>query len=104
MMSLRTPLSRARGLGSAKEGVSHWWAQRVTAIANIPLVLWFIVFVIQAVGTDYETATALIARPLNAILLILLLLGTPFVLSIIATLYPAWRASRTDPAAALAYE
>ncbi|HTG22910.1 MAG TPA: succinate dehydrogenase, hydrophobic membrane anchor protein, partial [Reyranella sp.] len=40
---LRTPLARARGLGSAREGVHHWWAQRITAIALIPLVVWFAV-------------------------------------------------------------
>ncbi|MDJ0833445.1 MAG: succinate dehydrogenase, hydrophobic membrane anchor protein, partial [Gammaproteobacteria bacterium] len=40
-MSLRTPLSKVKGLGSAKEGASHWWNQRLTAIAMIPLALWF---------------------------------------------------------------
>ena len=76
MMSLRTPLGRVRGLGSAKEGVSHWWAQRVTAIAQVPLMLWFVVFVIQAVGADHAAATALISQPVNAVLLVLLLVNT----------------------------
>ena len=46
---LRTPLSRARGLGSAKEGVHHFWAQRITAVALIPLVVWFAVSLIATV-------------------------------------------------------
>ena len=72
-MSLRTPLGRARGLGSAKEGVSHWWMQRVTALAQLPLVLWFVYFMLNTVSLDHAGATAAIARPLNALLLTLLL-------------------------------
>ena len=41
-MSLRTPLSEAKGLGSAKEGASHWWLQRLTAVALVPLAIWFV--------------------------------------------------------------
>lgn len=74
-MSLQTPLSRARGLGSAKEGVSHWWTQRVTAIALVPLTLWFVVSLLGVAGADYETAVAWIARPVNAVLLIALLIS-----------------------------
>ena len=48
-MSLRTPLGRARGLGSAKEGVSHWWAQRVTAVALVPLTFLFVIVVISLI-------------------------------------------------------
>lgn len=73
-MSLRTPLSRARGLGSAKEGVHHWWMQRVTAIALVPLTLWFVVVLMSAARADYITAVAWISRPWNAALLILLLI------------------------------
>ncbi len=51
-MSLRTDLGRVRGLGSAKDGTSHWWAQRVTAVALIPLSLWFIYSAITLVGID----------------------------------------------------
>lgn len=74
-MSLQTPLGRARGLGSAKEGVSHWWAQRVTAIALVPLTLWFVVALLSVAGADYETVVAWIARPFNAVLLIALLIS-----------------------------
>ena len=52
-MSMRTPLARARGLGSAKEGVHHWWAQRATAVALIPLSLWFVGAVVELIGMDY---------------------------------------------------
>ena len=51
-MSLRSDLGRVRGLGSANEGTSHWWAQRVTAIALIPLSLWFIYSAVTLVGID----------------------------------------------------
>jgi len=72
-MSLRTPLSEARGLGSAKEGVGHWWNQRLTAIALVPLTLWF-GFSVALLGTaDYYTLAGWIANPVNAVLLTLLL-------------------------------
>jgi succinate dehydrogenase / fumarate reductase, membrane anchor subunit len=74
MMSLRTPLGRVRGLGSAKEGVSHWWAQRVTALALVPLTLWFAVALISVVHADHAGAVAWIGSPLNSALLILLLI------------------------------
>lgn len=68
---LRTPLSRARGLGSAKEGVHHWWAQRITAIALIPLVVWFAVSLVMLSGADYQVVRAWIGSPLVMVLLIL---------------------------------
>ena len=67
---LRNPLQRARGLGSAKEGVGHWWNQRLTAIALVFLVLWFVVLVLGLVGHDYQAVRASIARPWNALLMI----------------------------------
>lgn len=74
-MSLRTPLARARGLGSAKEGVGHWWAQRVTALALIPLTLWFAISLMSVAHADYADAVAWIGSPLNSALLILLLVS-----------------------------
>jgi succinate dehydrogenase / fumarate reductase membrane anchor subunit len=74
-MSLQTPLGRARGLGSAKEGVSHWWTQRVTAIALVPLTLWFVASLLGVAGADYETVAAWIAKPVNAVLLVALLIS-----------------------------
>lgn len=76
-MSMKTPLGRVRGLGSAKAGTEHFWVQRVTAIALVPLVLWFIAKVIVLTGADYETARAAVADPLFAVPL-LLLIGTGF--------------------------
>ena len=67
----RTPLARARGLGSAKDGVGHWWAQRLTAIALIPLVVWFAISLIMLSGADYTVARAWIGSPLVMMLLIL---------------------------------
>ncbi|HEY4145632.1 succinate dehydrogenase, hydrophobic membrane anchor protein [Pinirhizobacter sp.] len=67
---LRNPLQRARGLGSAKEGVGHWWNQRLTAIALVFLVLWFVVLVLGLLGHDYQAVRASIARPWNAILMV----------------------------------
>jgi succinate dehydrogenase / fumarate reductase membrane anchor subunit len=68
---LRTPLSRARGLGSAKEGVHHFWAQRITAVALIPLVVWFAISLIMMSGADYAVVRAWIGSPLVMVLLIL---------------------------------
>ncbi|MFD2206775.1 succinate dehydrogenase, hydrophobic membrane anchor protein [Kiloniella antarctica] len=72
-MSLRSPLARARGLGSAKEGVSHWWAQRLTSLALIPLVLWFVFSVALMTGADYHQFIAWVQSPIVAGLLILLI-------------------------------
>ncbi len=75
-MSIRTPLGRARGLGSAKTGTDHWWMQRMTALALIPLVIWFVVSMIIVTGADHETALAFIGSPINAVLLTLLIIAT----------------------------
>ena len=68
---LRTPLSRARGLGSAKDGLHHWWAQRLTAVALIPLVVWFAVSLVMMSGADYAAVRAWIGSPVVMVLLIL---------------------------------
>ena len=73
-MSLRTPLSRALGLGSAGDGTAHWWQQRVTAVALALLGLWFAVSLVGAEFGDRAALLAWIARPLNAALLVLLVL------------------------------
>lgn len=71
MSDLRTHLSRARGLGSAKDGLNHWWAQRLTAIALIPLVVWFAVSLVMLSGADYGVVRAWIGAPMVMVLLIL---------------------------------
>ncbi|MDI1283673.1 MAG: succinate dehydrogenase, hydrophobic membrane anchor protein [Reyranella sp.] len=71
MSDLRTPLARARGLGSARDGLHHWWAQRLTAVALIPLVVWFAISLVMLSGADYGVARAWIGSPLVMVLLIL---------------------------------
>jgi len=71
MTSYRTPLSRARGLGSAKHGVGHWISERVGAVALIPLVIWGAYSVIRLAGLDYYGAVDWIGRPVNATLMVL---------------------------------
>lgn len=72
-MTPRTELGRARGLGSAHGGLAHFWAQRVTAAALVPLVLWFVVSLVSLTGADHETARAFFAAPLGAVITLLLL-------------------------------
>jgi succinate dehydrogenase / fumarate reductase membrane anchor subunit len=69
MNSLRSPLGRARGLGSARDGTHHWWAQRVTALALVPLVLWLIVGIVGLIGAPQIVVAAWIGHPLNAAIL-----------------------------------
>jgi succinate dehydrogenase / fumarate reductase membrane anchor subunit len=71
MEDRRTPLARARGLGSAKDGVHHWWVRRLTAIALIPLVVWFAISLVMLSGADYQMTRAWIGSPLAMVLLIL---------------------------------
>ena len=77
-MSMRTPLGRVRGLGTARDGAQHFWWQRLTALANIPLVIALVILVINLVGADYETAQSIVARPLVAIALVLLMLSATY--------------------------
>ena len=72
---MRSPLARAIGLGSAKEGVGHWWAERVSAVALVPLTLWFVASIIAHTGSDYATFIVWLRTPLAAILMILLLIA-----------------------------
>jgi succinate dehydrogenase / fumarate reductase membrane anchor subunit len=73
-MSLRTPLGRVLGLGAARDGVSHWWSQRLTAVALVPLTLWFLVALARAGSLDYEAARVWLARPLHAVGALLLVI------------------------------
>ncbi len=75
-MSLRTALGRVRGLGAAREGVHHWWAQRLTAVALVPLSLWFVASVIAMANADHTAMTEWVGSPLIASLLILLVFAT----------------------------
>jgi succinate dehydrogenase / fumarate reductase, membrane anchor subunit len=73
-VSLRSPLGRALGHGSAKEGVTHWWQQRVTALALVPLTLWFAFALLGLPSLDYATVRGWIAGGWTAVFLVLLLL------------------------------
>ena len=73
MSDMRTPLGKVRGLGSAKEGTGHFWQQRLTAISNVPLILFFIGFLISVNGASYAEVHAALANPLVAVALILAL-------------------------------
>jgi succinate dehydrogenase / fumarate reductase membrane anchor subunit len=73
---LRSPLSRARGLGSARTGSHHWWAQRLTAIALAPLTLWFIFAVIHLSGATHQAVIEWLSAPLTLGLMIALIAAT----------------------------
>ncbi len=76
MADMRTPLGRVRGLGSAKGGTKHFWHQRLTALANVPLLLIFVLLVICLQGKDYAGVLATLGNPLvGAILLGVILAG-----------------------------
>jgi succinate dehydrogenase / fumarate reductase membrane anchor subunit len=77
-MSLQSPLGKALGRGSAKSGVSHWWSQRVTAVALVPLTLWFAFQVVHLPTTDLEAVRAWVAHGINPVLLVLLLLALAY--------------------------
>jgi len=72
-MSLRSPIGRVLGLGSAGDGVGHWWTLRVTSVALVLLGLWFVFALVRMPDTSYATVTAWIAMPVNAVLLSLLI-------------------------------
>ena len=74
-MSMRTPLSRVRGLGSAGEGTGHFWKQRLTGVANVPLVLGFVWFVICGLGSTQAEFAARVSSPLVAAMLILFIVS-----------------------------
>lgn len=71
-MSLKSPLGRVLGLGSAKDGTSHWWSQRLSAAGLVLLGLWFAGALAGMQGFDYASARALLGDPVNAVLMALL--------------------------------
>jgi len=73
---MRSTLGRARGLGSAKEGVGHWWWQRVTAVALVPLSLWFVASIVSLAGGGHDAVLAWLAQPVPAVLMLLLVIAT----------------------------
>lgn len=83
-MSLRSPLSRARGLGAAKEGAHHWLSLRIAAIALVPLLLWFLFSATRLAGADHAAVSAWLSQPLNTVLM-LALVATLFYHSLLGT-------------------
>jgi len=70
-LNLTTPLSKVLGLGAAKSGVEHWWAQRLTAAALVPLGLWFAVALVRLESLDYAAVVEWLGNPITAVLLLL---------------------------------
>lgn len=75
MVDMRTPLAKVRGLGSARDGTQHFWRQRLTSVASVPLTLFLIGLLISLNGAEYETTRAALANPFVALLLMLVLLS-----------------------------
>lgn len=72
---MRSPLARAKGLGAARGGARHWWAERVSAVALLPLTLWFLGSLIAHTGSDYAVVIAWLKTPFASISMVLLLLA-----------------------------
>ena len=70
MSSLRDPLAVARGLGSAKQGSAHWWAQRISSAALLLLTPWFLGFMLSSINAERYVIQAVLSRPINASLMI----------------------------------
>ncbi len=77
-MSLRSPLGRVAGLGSAKDGVSHWWMQRVTAVALVPLTLWFLFSLLSLPAYDYLTVRSWVGLGWSPVFLVLLIVALSY--------------------------
>ncbi|OLP42785.1 succinate dehydrogenase, hydrophobic membrane anchor protein [Rhizobium oryziradicis] len=74
-MDMRTPLGKVRGLGSAKDGTEHFWRQRITAVANVPLLLFFIGFMLTHAGAPYADVVSALSNPVVAVIMGLVVLS-----------------------------
>lgn len=74
-MDMRTPLGKVRGLGSAKEGTDHFWRQRLTAVANVPLLTFFVIFLVRYAGAPHADVVAALSNPFVAVILGLVVLS-----------------------------
>jgi len=83
-MSLRSPLSQARGLGASKQGTHHWFVQRISAVAMVPLMLWLVFSVAGLAGSEYGAVRDWVSSPLNTTLLVILV-ATMFYHAILGT-------------------
>ncbi|WP_337269361.1 succinate dehydrogenase, hydrophobic membrane anchor protein [Oryzifoliimicrobium ureilyticus] len=74
-MDMRTPLSKVRGLGSAKDGTEHFWRQRLTAVSNVPLILFFVIFMAIHAGAPYVEVVHALSNPLVAVVMVLMVVS-----------------------------
>ncbi|OJF91872.1 succinate dehydrogenase, hydrophobic membrane anchor protein [Pararhizobium antarcticum] len=74
-MDMRTPLGKVRGLGSAKDGTEHFWRQRLTAVANVPLMIFFVFFVVRYAGAPHGEVVAALSNPFVAVVMGLVVLS-----------------------------
>jgi succinate dehydrogenase / fumarate reductase, membrane anchor subunit len=77
-MSIRTPLARVRGLGSARSGTGHFWHQRLTALANVPLTIGFIIILVSLLGRGHALVVGTLGSPLVAIVMLLFVGSTAY--------------------------
>jgi succinate dehydrogenase / fumarate reductase, membrane anchor subunit len=77
-LSLVSPLSRVLGLGSARGGAEHWWMQRVTAVALVPLGIWFVLALVLLPDYSYATLRTWVSQPVTAVLLILTVISVVY--------------------------
>jgi succinate dehydrogenase / fumarate reductase membrane anchor subunit len=77
-MSLRTPLGQVRGLGSAKSGTEHFWRQRLTALANVPLTIAVLLFIFSMLGRNHAAVVQILGSPLVAILILLFIVSSAY--------------------------
>lgn len=77
-MSLKSPLGRVLGLGAAGEGPAHWWAQRLSAVALVPLSAWFVIAIVRIGASDYYAVDAWLSDPVNAVLAVLLVIAMTY--------------------------
>ena len=82
MSQMRSPLGRVLGLGSAKEGVEHWWMQRLTAIAMVPLAIWFVIAALGLIGADRAAMVAWMHSPMSPVFAILLIVAVIYHLAL----------------------
>ncbi len=75
MSEMRTPLSRVRGLGAAKKGTEHFWLQRITALANIPLSMFFLASLMAHIGAEHARIVAYLSHPVVCVIMLLLILS-----------------------------
>jgi succinate dehydrogenase / fumarate reductase membrane anchor subunit len=73
--SIRTPLARVRGLGSARSGTDHFWRQRLTAVANVPLTIAFVLIVVSLLGRNQAAAAQILGSPLVAIIMLMFIIS-----------------------------